>query len=77
MLSKVILAECDNPECDFEEVINPDDEMATGYTFGSGKALQGPAGVWVLGGGGPIPPFYAHREECILPAFKAVMARRD
>ena len=75
---RVIAELCDNPECDYEQIIDPSGEPASGYHFGSGKNLTGVAGVWILGGGGPIPAFYAHREECIVPALRFVMnERRD
>jgi len=54
---------CDNPECGYMEVYSKD-EPATGYHFGKG--------YWALAGGGPIPAFYAHRKECILPALEHV-----
>lgn len=52
---------CDNPKCDYSEIVTPD-EPATGFHFGKG--------FWILGGGGPIPAVYAHSEECILPAIQ-------
>lgn len=67
MKSKEIVEHCDNPECDYDQIIESGRgaEGAIGYHFGKG--------YWVLGGGGPIPAFYAHEEACILPALKAVM----
>jgi len=65
--SKVTMERCDNPACDYQEVVTKD-EPAVGYHFGRG--------YWVLGGGGPIEPFYAHDDQCVLPALLAVMERR-
>lgn len=61
--SKVSYETCDNPTCTYGQVI--DEEGAEGYHFGKG--------YWVLGGGGPIPAFYAHDTECIVPAMEYVM----
>lgn len=71
---KAVVESCDNPECDYEQIIDRrTGEPASGYHFGSGKNSTGIAGVWVLGGGGAIPAFYAHKEECIVPALRFVM----
>lgn len=57
--------DCDNPNCDYSEVVD-DVFEPQGYHFGRG--------YWAGDhGGGPIPKFYAHSEECILPALKAVI----
>ena len=72
---KVTLESCDNPDCDYEQIIGDDGEPAAGYHFGTGKNFSGPAGIWVLAGGGPIPAFYAHTEKCIVPALNFVMER--
>lgn len=61
---KVDMEYCDNPKCDYAEEVSKD-SPASGYHFGRG--------YWVLGGGGPIPPFYAHHEDCIVPAMQAVI----
>jgi hypothetical protein len=75
---RVIAESCDNPQCDYEQIIDGSGEPASGYHFGSGKNFTGVAGIWVLAGGGPIPAFYAHTEECIVPALRFVMnERRD
>lgn len=66
----VKLQECDNPKCDFAQVV--DDEPATGFHFGNDAHA---AGFYILAGGGPIPSFYAHTRKCILPAFDAAMER--
>lgn len=70
MKTKATVEYCDNPNCNYSEVIEggKNGEPATGYHFGKG--------FWVLGGGGPIPAFYAHQKECILPALEAVMDDR-
>lgn len=60
---------CDNPECDFREEIDSDTPGATGFHFGRG--------FYVLAGGGPIPPFYAHSAECIVPAMEAVLTESE
>lgn len=57
---------CDAPGCDYWELVGPG-EAAEGYHFGRG--------FWVSGGGGMIPRFYAHSEECVLPALRAVIER--
>lgn len=58
---------CDNPACNYAEVIGADRESATGYHFGKG--------YWILGGGGPIPAFYAHQQECIVPAMEHMIEK--
>jgi len=63
---KAKIEQCDNPDCDYEEVVGDDGKMTMGYHFGKG--------YYVLAGGGPIPAFYAHRKECIIPALDAVIA---
>ena len=67
MRTKEILERCDNPACGYEEILAGKGEVASGFHFGKGQ--------WSLGGGGPIPAFYAHEEKCIVPAFRAVMDR--
>lgn len=62
---KVTVERCDNPECAYKEVLGDDREPATGYHFGKG--------YWVFGGGGPVPAFYAHQKDCILPALEYVI----
>lgn len=69
MKKHIELEGCDNPNCDYEEEVNRDDPAATGYHF--------MRGYYVLAGGGPIPPFYAHSEDCIVPAMRAVMDEQD
>ncbi len=56
---------CDNPACDYKEEIDSDNAGATGFHFGRG--------YYVLAGGGPIPPFYAHSAECIVPAMEHML----
>ena len=62
------LEECDNPSCDHAEIVFAGEEGATGYHFGKG--------YFILGGGGPIPAFYAHDDSCILPALQHVMSQQ-
>ena len=64
--SKETVERCDAPGCEYLEIVTPD-EPAIGYHFGKG--------FWVMGGGGPIPAFYAHEEDCIVPAMNAVIDR--
>jgi hypothetical protein len=61
---KAIIMECDAPGC-YESFEHSKDEPAPGYHFAKG--------YWVLGGGGPIPGFYAHAKECIVPAMEYVI----
>lgn len=63
--SRATVERCDNPDCDYEQIIA--DEGAVGYHFGKG--------FWVQAGGGPIPAFYAHQEACIVPAMHAVIEK--
>lgn len=65
MRIKATVEVCDNPECDYEQILDDSGEGATGYHFGKG--------YWVLAGGGPIPAFYAHESLCIVPAMQYVM----
>ena len=69
MKAKVTEESCDNPECSYSEIVEggKHGEPATGYHFGRG--------FWVMGGGGPIPAFYAHEEACIVPAMNAAIER--
>lgn len=58
---------CDNPACDYWELVWPG-EVTSGYHLGKG--------VWAnAGGGGPIPKVYAHSKECIAPAVDAAIER--
>lgn len=59
---------CDNPNCLDRQVVTSD-EPAVGYHFGKG--------FWVLGGGGPIPAFFAHSKECIIPALEHIMDEQE
>jgi hypothetical protein len=63
--SKVTLETCDNPQCGYEQMIDTSGEPAQGYHFTKG--------FWVLGGGGPIPAFYACSKACIVRALDRVM----
>ena len=56
---KTVMLACDNPKCD-AEFEHTKSDPAPGYHFGRG--------IWVFGGGGPIPPFYACSEKCVVPA---------
>lgn len=68
MKSKATVEYCDNPSCNYSEVVgNEKGDGAEGYHFGKGW--------WVFAGGGPIPAFYACKQECIVPALDAVIKR--
>ena len=64
MKSKATIETCDNPECRYSEVCTKE-EPTSGYHFGKG--------FWVNEGGGPIPAFYAHQAECVVPAMNHVI----
>ena len=70
MKQKATLEWCDNPDCGYSETATAIEPETSGYHLGKG--------YWADGGGGPIPAFYAHRIECVVPALKYVIeeARR-
>lgn len=66
---KAIVEVCDNPDCDFEYVV---EKSAPSPGFHLGK------GYWVLAVGGPLPAIYAHSYDCIVPAIEyAINGRFD
>lgn len=71
MKSKATVETCDNPTCRYSEVIDNERgaDGASGYHFGKGW--------WVMGGGGPIPAFYAHEVSCIVPAMQHVIEKAN
>lgn len=68
MKSKATIETCDNPTCDYSEVCTKE-EPASGYHFSRG--------LWVMGGGGPIPPFYAHEASCVVPAMQHAIQKAN
>ncbi len=64
--SRAMIEYCDNPTCDTHYIVF-ENEPSPGYRFKGGS--------WEVGGGGPIPAFYACSEDCIVPAMKQVIYR--
>lgn len=58
-LVKVMMMQCDNPNCG-ERFEHSKEDPAPGYHLGKG--------FYVLAGGGPIPSIFACHLECIAPA---------
>lgn len=63
---KVEVMECDNPTCDSKPQVHTEVEPALGYHFKGGAYHLG----W---GGGGIPPFFACKPKCIVPAMEHVI----
>lgn len=61
---------CDNPRCETTTIVTDVEPFAMGFYLGKGSWHHS-------GGGAAIPATYACKEECIVPAIEANVARAD
>jgi len=61
---------CDNPECDYEEVVVPGETPPFGYYLTKGQ-------YHTSSGGGPLPKVYACCIDCLVPALSARIVEEE